>query len=429
MPAESSPLDSDDAPRLRRPDRGLRPPQPPSIDDLIPEDHPARTVWDVVQRFDLTGFLRIIRARERRPGRNATDPQLLIALWLYAATQDVACGRELARLCVDRAPYLWLCGGVTVNYHTLNAFRVGHEGALDDLLSQMLAILTHAGVVELNREAQDGTRVRASAGSGSFHRRETLQEHLRRAREHLEAIKQVAASQALSAQQRAARERAARERQARLEQALVELEKIEQAKARQKKKPSKEQPARASSTDPEARLMRMPDGGTRPAYNIQLSTDCASRAVIGVAVTNAGSDVGQDEPMRAQVEERIDDVVAEQLTDGDYVSLEGIERAAAEGVVVYMPVPEPRKEGTERYQPKPTDSEAVAQWRARMGTEEAQTIYQERGSTIETINGETKTYRGMGRLTVRGPNKARCVALLAVLAYNLVHFAPFLLGD
>jgi transposase len=396
---------------------------------LIPEDHPARTVWAVVQRFDLTDFLRHIRARGRRPGRNATDPQLLIALWLYAATRNVACGRELARLCHESAPYQWLCGGVTVNYHTLNAFRVGHEKALDDILAQMLAILTRAEVVSLDREAQDGTRVRACAGSGSFHRRETLEEHLRLAREHLKAIKEVAVSQALSAQQRAARQRAASEQQERLEQALEELEKVERAKVQQKAKPSKERPARASSTDPEARLMRMPDGGTRPAYNVQLSTDCRSRAVIGVEVTNAGSDVGQDGPMRAQLEERIDDVVAEQLTDGDYVSLEGIERAAAEGVTVYMPVPEPRKKGTDPYQPKSTDSEAVAEWRERMGREEAQAIYQERGSTIETVNGETKEYRGMRRLLVRGLSKARCVALLAAMAYNLVHFAPFLLSD
>jgi transposase len=381
----------------------------------------------VVLRFDLRDFLWEIRARGHRPGRSATDPRLLIALWLYAATQDVACGRELDRLCTESAPYRWLCGGVTLNYHTLNAFRVGHEQALDDLLTQMLAILTRAGVVTLEREAQDGTRVRASAGSGSFHRRETLEEHLRQACEHLKAIKQTAARQELSAQQRAARARAARERQERLEQALVELEEVERAKARQKQKPSKERPARASETDPEARLMRMPDGGTRPAYNIQLATDCGSRAVIGVEVTNAGSDVGQDEPMRAQLEERIEEAVEDQLTDGNFFSLEGIARAAAEGVTVYMPAPKPRKEGTDPYRPKPTDSEEVAEWRARMGTEEAQAIYRERGSTIETVNGETKAYRGLGRVLVRGRPKVRCVALWAALAYNLVHFAPFLL--
>ena len=424
----SSP-DRDAPPRLRRPNRKQFRVQPLTIDELIPEDHPARAVWAVVQRFDLSLFLQHIRARGPVPGRNATDPQLLVALWLYAATQNVGCGRELAKLCVDRDPYEWLCGGVTVNYHTLNDFRVGHEAAVDDLLTQMLAILTRAGVVSLDREAQDGTRVRASAGSGSFHRKETLEAHLRLAREHLEALKQAAADPALSAQQRAGRERAARERQGRLEQALLELEEIEQAKAQQKDKPSKDRPARASSTDPEARLMRMSDGGTRPAYNVQLSTDCSSRAIIGVEVTNAGSDVGQDEPMRAQVEQRIEEAIAEQLTDGNYVTLEGIDRAASEGVTVYMPVPKPRKEGVDPHKPKPTDSESVAEWRERMGTEAAQDIYRERGSTIETVNGELKERRGLDPLLVRGLKKVRCVALWSALAYNLVHLAPALLDN
>lgn len=210
---------------------------------------------------------------------------------------------------------------------------------------------------------------------------------------------------------------------------MLELEEIEQAKAQQKDKPSKDRPARASSTDPEARLMRMSDGGTRPAYNVQLSTDCSSRAIIGVEVANAGSDVGQDEPMRAQVEQRIEEAIAEQLTDGNYVSLEGIDRAASEGVTVYMPVPKPRKEGVDPHKPKPTDSESVAEWRERMGTEAAQDIYKERGSTIETVNGELKERRGLDPLLVRGLKKVRCVALWSALAYNLVHLAPALLDN
>jgi len=168
----------------------------------------------------------------------------------------------------------------------------------------MLAVLIEAGIVSVGRIAQDGTRIRANAGTNSFQEGETLEKHLRAAREHLEAIKQAAADPKLSAQQEAARERAARERQRRLEQALAELEEVKRAKAQQKDKPSKDHPPRASSTDPEARMMRMPDGGTRPAYNLELAADCDSRAIVGVAATNAGSDAGQDQPMRDQVEAR-----------------------------------------------------------------------------------------------------------------------------
>lgn len=419
--------DQNAPPRLRRPDRQQLLVQPRTVDDLVPQDHPVRMIWALVQRWDLTFFLQGIRARGERPGRAATDPQLLIALWLYATTQGVGCGRRLTKLCTESDPYRWLCGGVSLNYHTINDFRVDHEEALDNLLTQMLAVLIRAGIVAVQRIAQDGTRVRASAGVNSFQEEETLEKHLQAAREHLEAVKQAAADPKLSAQQKGARERAAREHQQRLEQALVELEKVKQAKAQQKDKPSKDSPPRASSTDPEARLMRMPDGGTRPAYNLELAADCDSRAIVGVEMTNAGSDAGQDEPMRDQVEARTNQAVAEQLMDGSFVRLEGIERAAAEGVRLYMPVPKPRKAGVDRYAPKPRDGAAVAEWRQRMGTKVAKQVYKQRSSTIETINGELKTFRGLGSLLVRGLRKVQCAALWSALAYNIVHFGPLLL--
>jgi transposase len=382
----------------------------------------------LVLRWDLTLFLQTIRARGARPGRAATDPRLLIALWLYAAIEGLGCGRQLARLCIESDPYKWLCGGVSLNYHTLNDFRVDHEEALDDLLTQMIAVLTQAQIVSVQRIAQDGTRIRASAGANSFGERETLEKHLEAARAHLEVVQQAAADPTRSAQQKAARERGARERQERLEQALVELAKVEQAKAQQHDKPTKGHPARASSTDPEARMMRMPDGGTRPAFNLELATDCSSRAIVGVEATHAGSDAGQDAPMRDQVEERADEAIEEHLIDGGFIALEAIERAAAEEVIVYMPVPKPRKAGANPYTPKPTDSEAVAQWRQRMGTRATQQLYKQRSSTIETINGELKTERGLNRVLVRGLRKVQCVALWSALAYNVAHFSPILLS-
>jgi transposase len=427
QPSQPTP-DREPPPRLRRPDRQQLLVQPRTLDQLVPEDHPVRATWALVQRWDLTLFLQRIRARGERPGRAATDPQLLIALWLYATIEGIGCGRQLARACTESDPYKWLCGGVSLNYHTLNDFRVDHEEALDDLLTQMIAVLTQAQIVSLERIAQDGTRIRASAGANSFGERETLEKHLEAARAHLEAVKRSAADPTLSAQQKAAWERGARQRHERLEQALVELEKVEQAKARQKDKPTKDHPARASSTDPEARMMRMPDGGTRPAYNLELATDCGSRAIIGVEMTNAGSDAGQDASLRDQVEERADEAVEEQLIDGNFVTLDSIERAAVEEVTVYAPVPKPRKPGVDRYVPKPRDSAAVAAWRQRMGTAAAKAVSKQRGSTIETINGELKTERGLGRLLVRGLRKVQCAALWSALAYNVVHFGPLLLS-
>ena len=174
--------------------------------------------------------------------------------------------------------------------------------------------------------------------------------------------------------------------------------------------------------------MRMPDGGTRPAYNLELAADCDSRAIVGVEMTNAGSDAGQDAPMRDQVETRADEAVEEQLIDGGFVTLEAIDQAAVEEVTILAPVPKPRNPGVDRYAPKPTDSPAVAQWRQRMGTAEAKRLYKQRSSTIETINGELKSQRGLVPFLVRGLRKVQCAGLWSALAYNVVHFGPILLS-
>jgi len=430
--AERPPLDLGPAPppRLRRPDRAQMLMRPCSLDELLADDHDARLVWRLVETWDLSRFLDAIRARGEAPGRAATDPKLLVALWLYAATQGVAGEREPGRLCQTSDPYRWLCGTVPVNYHMLNDFRVDHEAALEGLLTQMLAVLIHGGLVTVGRIAQDGTRVRAGAGANSFKRRDTIERSLQQAQAHLEIIKrQAERAEDATQRRRAAEVRAAERKRDRMNQALEELAKVEQAKAQQKKKPTKSNPARASTTDPESRFMRMPDGGNRPAYNVQLAVDTDSRAIVGVDVTNAGSDAGLAEPMREQVAERTDGAVTEQLVDGGYVTLEDLDRAAAEpAVTLYMPVPKPRKKGADPHQVKKTDSDAVARWRLRMGTPQAKEIYKGRASTIETVNAELKTERGLKPFRVRGLSKVRCVSLWCALAYNVMHFGWQMIG-
>jgi hypothetical protein len=279
--------------------------------------------------------------------------------------------------------------------------------------------------VTVSRIAQDGTRVRAGAGAHSFKRRDTIERSLQQARAHLEIIRrQAERAEDATERRQAAEARAAQRKIDRMEQALEELAKVEQAKAEQKAKPTKTNPPRASTTDPEARFLRMPDGGNRPAYNVPLAVDTDSRAIVGVEVTNAGSDAGLAAPMRDQVEERTDAVVNDQLVDGGYVKLDEVDQAAAAEppVTLYMPVPKPRKAGTDPHEPKKTDSDAVAEWRRRMGTPEAKEIDKQRAATIETINAELKTERGLKPFRVRGLSKVRCVSLWCALAYNLMHF-------
>ena len=414
-------------PRLRLPDRRQMTLEPCCLDERLAADHPARTIWEVSGRLDLSAFYEGIEARGEVPGRAATDPRLLVTLWLFAATEGIGNGRKLARLCEEHDAYRWLCGGVSMNYHTLNDFRVGHEKALDDLLTRVLALLMEHDVVKVHRISQDGTRVRASAGAKSFRRRPRLEQRLAEAKAHIEALKAQGDDEAgESARRRAAQERVARERQERLESALAEMSKLETIKAMVRDdKPSKKNEPRASTTDPQARRMRMSEGGFAPAYNVQIAADPESRAIVGIDVTNHGTDHGEDEPLRAQVERRTGGKVTEHLLDGGYVKHESIERAAAQGTAIYAPLP-PTGTGGSVCILSPNDSPAVAAWRQRMQSEAGRRVYKERAATSETVNADLKTFRGLHAFAVRGLKKVRCVALWSALAYNIMHFAKVL---
>jgi transposase len=390
------------------------------LESLLAADHKARLIWAFVEKLDLSRFYATIAARGSDPGRPATDPKVLLTLWLYATSEGVGSARELDRLCRAHDAYRWICGGVPVNHHTLSDFRVDHEQELDDLLTQVLAVLMHQGLVSLERVAQDGTRVRASAGAASFRREDSLQACLVAAREQVELTKKLADEPGgkRSARERAAAERATREREERLTRALEEMPLARKAKPTEKEK----REARVSTTDPEARVMKMGDGGFRPAYNVQFATDTGSRAIVGVEVTNSGSDKGQMPPMIAQIEKRTGKKPKEYLVDGGFTKLEDIESAHEAGVTVFAPVQKPRQEGVDPHLPKDSDTPGVAAWRERMGTPEAKRIYKERAATAETVNGDLRTWRGLDRFLVRGNGKVRSVALWAAITYNLMRW-------
>lgn len=413
------------APRLLRPDRTQIRMEAVSLDARLAADHRARVVWAAVKRLDLSRFYEPIKARDGEAGRTAIDPQLLVALWLYACIEGVGSGRRLARLCESEDAYRWLCGGVSVCYHTLNDFRVSHEQALDELLTQVVGRLTYAGIVTAVQVAQDGTRVRASAGKSSFRREPTLRKSLEQARKRVESLKKQRDDS--DDDDRGHALRAAEEQQKRLEAALAELPKVEALKqSGRTDRPSRSAPARVSTTDPEARKMRMGDGSWHPAYNVQLAADTGSRAITGVMVTNSGTDSGLSEPMRLQVEKRTGLSVAEHLTDGGYTLMEDVQRAWEAGATVYRPPPAPQGRRTSPYEPTAKDTPEQAMWRELMGTPEAQAVYRIRASVIETINGDLKQHRGLRQFSVRGLTKTTCVALWTALAYNILHFGETL---
>jgi transposase len=424
--------DCDARPRLHSPDR-QQILSPKIIDELLEADHPARAVWSYVERLDLTPLYDRIRARGRTAGRPAIDPRLLVALWLYATLSGFTSARELADLCLRHDAFRWLAGGVSVNYHTLADFRTDDPAFLEQLLKQSVEVLRQQGLIDLDRIAQDGMRVRASAGAASFHRRQTLERLLEEARTELQVLRQELAANAahpastqgvvaedppagepdLSPREAAAM-RHAQERVERVEQALERMPEMEA-----KIQPGEKKEARVSTTDPQATVMKMADGGFRPAYNVEYGTTCNGQVVVGVDVVTVGSDQGQMPPMLDQIEGRFKQRPKAVLVDGGFANLEDIEDVQSGGKCeVFAPVAKPKKDTVDRHEPKATDSEEVARWRKRMGTNQAKEIYKERGATAECVNAQARN-RGLQQFKVRGLEKVKSVATWFAIAQNM----------
>jgi len=414
-PTESRPVVLPEGqPRVQWADRSQMEFRIVDLDSLVPGDHRVRGIWAFVEGLDLRALYAEIRAVEGGVGRSPIDPKILLALWLYATTEGIGSARALDELCRSHAAYQWICGGVGVNYHTLSDFRTAHETVLSDLLTQSVAVLMSQGVVELKRVAQDGMRVRASAGAASFRRERALTECLEEAKAQVECLRRELEEDpgATSRREQAARQRAARERQARIEEALRQMPEVAA-----KKKAEERSEARVSTTDADARVMKMPDGGYRPAFNVELAADTATQVIVGVDVTNTGSDQGQMSPMVQQIQERYGRCPEEMLVDGGFAKQEDIEKAEQMGTTVYAPVQRPKTADRDPHLPLPGDSEAIAAWRVRMGTAEAKEIYKERASTAECVNAQCRN-RGLTQFLVRGLRKVKCVALLYALAHN-----------
>ena len=413
-------------PRLRLAQRSQGEFRTASLDELLPADHEARVVWDYVCELDLTALLQAIRAVPGVPGRDATDPRILLALWLFATVDGVGSARTLDGLCREHLGYEWLCGGVSLNYHTLADFRSQHTEVLDQLLTDSVATMLHENLIHLKQVTQDGMRVRASAGASSFRREPTLEKCLAEAKAQVQALKNQVDedSQAASRRQQAARVRAARERQERIEQALAERAQLVNKREQQRReKGIKFDPAelRTSTTDAEASRMKMPDGGTRPAYNVQFATTVEGGAIVGVDVGSVGSDGGQMQPMLEQIETRYQEKPQQILVDGGFTTLEDIEQAEQDGINVLGPIKNEEAttaKGQDPYQPKKKDGPGVAAWRQRMGTPAAKETYKFRAATAEWVNAGARQ-RGMYQVTVRGRQKVLAVALLQALVHNL----------
>lgn len=412
--------------RVMRPERAQLSWDMVDLDQLVAADHPARMVAAFVEGLDLTPLYEEIRARADGPGRDAIDPALLLMLWLFATVEGVGSAREVARLCTRDQAYRWLCGGVGVNHHALSDFRAHKADFIDKLLTDSVTALVAEGLVSLETLAHDSVKVRACAGSSSYRGGERLlklrgkmEARVAALKEEIEADPQAGGRRKQAAQVRAARERLERCRRA--QERLAELEdaqKKRRKKDRIDRKTGKDKPVRASTTDPEARVIAFAAGEWRPGYSLQVTSDPHTLVAVGLSVHD-GVDAGQVRPALEQIEARYQGLPQSFLADCGFCAKEEIAFAHQNGVEAVIPHNNEARLGDGAYASTYRNTlPGIADWRERMVRPETRELYKLR-CRIECVFAQMRN-RGLRLLHVRGKQKVRGEALIHLLAHNMI---------
>lgn len=402
------------------------------IDDLISSDHRVRDVWDYVSQLDLSGFCEDTRVTERTAGIGALDPKILMTLWLYATLNGIISAREIDRLCKEHHAYIWICGGVSVNYHTISDFKTKGTDKFVKMLQESIAIMWKTKTFDPMEIAQDGTRVKANAGSGSLKTEKTLDEYLKMAELEINRLikEQQTNPSTYSLRQKAAKERAIIERKERLEQAKSEMSKYQAKRDEDCKRNNRrlsdedKKEMRVSTTDPECRKMKMGTGGFRPAFNVQFATSTQKKIIVGVEVVNT-LDPGTLVPMMKQVKENLAaagcPMYRKWLADSAYANNADV-NAASElfpEVTLYMSLK--GNQHVDEFSERKGDSPVMKELRQRMSTEESKAVYKERCSTAEFANAVVKN-KGMVEFLTEGLAKAKNMAILFAIMHNMLRY-------
>lgn len=422
--------------RIRRAERGQTGFELVDLESLVVEDHPVRAVWSFVEGLDVQPFYDRIKARGETPGRAATDPRILLALWLYATADGIGSARALARLCEHHTIYRWICGGVGVNHTMLSEFRLESGEFLDRLLTGSLAALMKEGLITLEEVITDGTKVRAAASRSSMRRRATVVELEEKARARVTELKQELDANPAAGERRLSKRRlsAAEDRARRVAAALAKHDAIAPKHKKDQNehdepppvggkggKPAKEE--RVSTTDPDAPLMRMADGAVRLAYNVQVASACGF--VVAIDPMQRRNDRGLAPAMVTQVEQRCGKPPDRLLADTGAMTATDIVTLAQTypSMQVFSPPPA-RKEASKpqskaRYERnRAAEPQCLKEWRSRMDSEEGQAVYKRRNNT-EHAHARLKN-RGFDRMVLRGLAKVRIACWLHAITHNLM---------
>lgn len=403
-----------------------------SLDELLPQEHKARDVWDFVESMDTSICLEYINTFKLQGGRPAIDPKILLSLWIYTILDGNTSARKLEELCSSHEAYKWICGGVSVNRTDLAEFRSQKPAKFDELLTSCLAVMVKANLINDSDFSQDGTRIKANAGFNSYHRKNSLEKIKKNIEQH---IKELQAEQKkdpdiYEKRKNDRKQKTAIEKKKRVQEALQNLESAKCEKIINGKRnyntPTEEEllNTRSSITDPECRKMKMGDGGYRLAYNVQFATALDSRVIYGVSVGHT-LDPKTAPILMTQVQERLKKLnlrsISNWIADAAYSSINDIE-------TVFLLFPECRyfapaspRTGIDPKKIKKTDSEAVKKWRSMIGDAEVEELYKKRCSTAEFTNAQIKNNMPNG-FCVRGQRKAKASAILHAIAQNMSRY-------
>lgn len=410
----------DETVRVKQPERRQVCMQMMSLDQMLPENHLARTVCAYVEQLDTSLLYENIVVTAHQAGRTATNPDVMLSLWLLATMEGIGSARELARRCKRDMAYMWICGEVSVNHRCLSEFRVDSGDFLDKLLTDTVTAMIHGNVVTYDMVAQDGMRVRASAGTSSFRRAPTLQKLKKEVKSFVDQLKgnddDDSPGKAGSGQ--GVKRASHQQRLSRIEEALQQVEEL--ADRREKRKKGDGEKTRVSTTDPDARNMKMANGGYNPAFNVQFASDMNSRIIMGVSVTNEGSDAKELSPMVAQLKIRYQQVPKKTVTDSAYATKPSVTRTTRQGVKPVSSIPRSdqlKAHGKDPYKRQKGDTDEYEAFRQRMLEPENIQLCKQRPSVAEFANADCRN-RGLQQFNVRGLGKVQVVALWHAICFN-----------
>jgi transposase len=379
---------------------------PPSVKDILGEEHLCFFLHGVVERLELSGFER----EYVEEGPPAYAPALMVKVWLYAYALGVTSSRRLEQRIREDLAFRYLAGGAAPDHWTLNDFRRQHRRAINDLFTQVLELARAAGLGRLGHVAIDSTRVAANASRNRVESQDALRRERAKLRRQVRRWQQQCDAAdpnetpgtALEAKQRQAVE-------ARLAEIPRRLEKLRKTGL-----------AKRSRTDPDSRFLRERQGFTL-GYTVALAVS-EDHVILEQRVTQEATDNASLLPVVEAVERRCGESPQKVSADSGFFSLENLAGLEARGIAGYVPdsnlARELNRQGRRRRAGRLHHPEQ-RRMRQRLRSPAGRAVYQRRKAIIEPVFGVLKEQRGMRRFRLRGLAKVGVEMALAATAYNL----------